>query len=166
MKLCILSDQQHCGEAKANNVESMNAEPLKKVNKNKKKLVKKLANSYDAFLASESLIKQIPRLLGPEEVKSTIKFQMKKVLCLYAAVGHDGLKSKIPRRVPERLPRTARDQRTKGQQPQTPGVTCAASTGPTALPRAKKSFPHTLRCIFFCIALRCIFFFIVWARPI
>jgi large subunit ribosomal protein L10Ae len=30
-----------------------------------KKLVKKLAKKYDAFLASESLIKQIPRLLGP-----------------------------------------------------------------------------------------------------
>lgn len=59
------------------------------------------AKKYDAFLASESLIKQIPRILGPglnkagkfpsllthnenlntkvDEVKSTIKFQMKKV---------------------------------------------------------------------------------------
>jgi large subunit ribosomal protein L10Ae len=27
--------------------------------------VKKLAKKYDAFLASETLIKQIPRLLGP-----------------------------------------------------------------------------------------------------
>ena len=35
-----------------------------KLNKNKK-LVKKLAKKYDAFLASESLIKQIPRILGP-----------------------------------------------------------------------------------------------------
>ena len=61
----------------------------------------KLAKKYDAFLASESLIKQIPRLLGPglnkagkfpsllthgdsiddkvNDLKSTIKFQMKKV---------------------------------------------------------------------------------------
>jgi len=59
------------------------------------------AKKYDAFLASDSIIKQIPRLLGPglnkagkfptmlthtdnmlvkiEEAKSTIKFQMKKV---------------------------------------------------------------------------------------
>ena len=59
------------------------------------------AKKYDAFLASDALIKQIPRLLGPglnkagkfpgllshtesmlqkiDEVKSTIKFQMKKV---------------------------------------------------------------------------------------
>ena len=31
-----------------------------------KKLVKKLAKKYDAFLASESLIKQIPGMLGPD----------------------------------------------------------------------------------------------------
>ena len=78
----------------------MSAEDLKKLNK-QKKLVKKLAKKYDAFLASESLIKQIPRLLGPglnkagkfptllthqddmmakiADLQSTIKFQMKKV---------------------------------------------------------------------------------------
>nr|CAG4646549.1 EOG090X0CZV [Macrothrix elegans] len=109
MQVCILGDQQHCDEAKANNIPSMDAEALKKLNKNKK-LVKNLAKKYDAFLASEALIKQIPRLLGPglnkagkfpapiahsesmvmkvEEVKATIKFQMKKVLCLSVAVGH------------------------------------------------------------------------------
>ncbi|KAH0501971.1 60S ribosomal protein L10a [Microtus ochrogaster] len=87
----------------------MDIEALKKLNKNKK-LVKKLAKKYYAFLASESLIKQIPRILGPglnkagkfpsllthnenmvakvDEVKSTIKFQMKKVLCLAVAVSH------------------------------------------------------------------------------
>jgi large subunit ribosomal protein L10Ae len=104
-----LGDQQHCDEAKANNIPCMDAEALKKLNKNKK-LVKKLAKKYDAFLASEALIKQIPRLLGPglnkagkfpslvthsdqlvtkvEEVKATIKFQMKKVLCLAVAIGN------------------------------------------------------------------------------
>ena len=63
-RVCILGDQQHCDEAAANNIPFMDAEALKKLNKNKK-LVKKLAKQYDAFLASESLIKQIPRLLGP-----------------------------------------------------------------------------------------------------
>jgi len=109
MQVCILGDQQHCDEAKALDVPYMDAEALKKLNKNKK-LVKKLAKKYDAFLASESLIKQIPRLLGPglnkagkfpgllahsesmtqkiDEVKATIKFQMKKVLCLSVGVGH------------------------------------------------------------------------------
>ena len=38
----------------------MTVDDLKKLNKNKK-LVKKLAQKYDAFLASEALIKQIPR---------------------------------------------------------------------------------------------------------
>ncbi|XP_045792415.1 60S ribosomal protein L10a-2-like [Trifolium pratense] len=45
-------------------LESMDVEALKKLNKNKK-LVKKLAKKYQAFLASEAVIKQIPRLLGP-----------------------------------------------------------------------------------------------------
>nr|ABZ04225.1 ribosomal protein rpl10a [Lineus viridis] len=109
LKICVLGDQQHCDEAKANELPNMDVEALKKLNKNKK-LVKKLAKKYDGFLASDSLIKQIPRILGPglnkagkfpsvlshneamvakiEESKATIKFQMKKVLCLSAAVGH------------------------------------------------------------------------------
>ena len=37
----------------------MDSKVLKKLNKSKKP-VKKLAKKYDAFLASESLIKQIP----------------------------------------------------------------------------------------------------------
>jgi large subunit ribosomal protein L10Ae len=109
----------------------MSADDLKKLNKNKK-LIKKLARKYDAFIASDSLLKQIPRLLGPglskgqllllirpcnigtsdanmfgaagkfptpishnedlsakiTEVKSTIKFQLKKVLCMGVAVGN------------------------------------------------------------------------------
>nr|AAW47632.1 ribosomal protein L10 [Pectinaria gouldii] len=108
-RVCILGDQRHIDEATALGVPSMSADDLKKLNKNKK-LVKKLAKKHDAFLASESLIKQIPRILGPglnkagkfptvlshgeamtgkiNEVKATIKFQMKKVLCLAVAVGN------------------------------------------------------------------------------
>ena len=101
--VCIFGDQQHCDEAKEKGLPHMSADDLKKLNK-QKKLVKKLAKKYDAFLASESLIKQIPRLLGPglnkagkfpsllthgdnidekiSDLKSTIKFQMKKVCLL------------------------------------------------------------------------------------
>ena len=90
----------------------MSVDDLKKLNKNKK-LIKKLARKYDAFVASEQLIKQIPRLLGPglskagkfptpvshgedlaqkvQDVKCTIKFQLKKVLCLGVAVGNVGM---------------------------------------------------------------------------
>ncbi|CAD2222277.1 large subunit ribosomal protein L10Ae [Angomonas deanei] len=87
----------------------MNQEELKKLNKNKK-LVKKMCAQYDAFLCSESLIKTVPRLVGPHmhrlgkfptvcshseslpekinELQSTVKFQLKKVLCLGTCVGH------------------------------------------------------------------------------
>merc|ERR1712045_682819 len=107
--VCIFGDQQHCDEAKEAGIPHMSADDLKKLNK-QKKLVKKLAKKYDAFLASESLIKQIPRLLGPGlnkagkfpallthgddidakiiDLQSTIKFQMKKVLCLSVAIGN------------------------------------------------------------------------------
>merc|ERR1711977_410252 len=107
--VCIFGDQQHCDEAKEKNYPFMSADDLKKLNKDKK-LVKKMGKRYDAFLASESLIKQIPRLLGPglnkagkfptmlthqddmvqkvNDIKATVKFQMKKVLCLAVAVGN------------------------------------------------------------------------------
>lgn len=72
------------------------------------------AKKYDAFLASDALIKQIPRLLGPglnkagkfpgllshqesmiqkiDEVKGTIKFQMKKVSSLFVFITQCKLK--------------------------------------------------------------------------
>ncbi|XP_021760876.1 60S ribosomal protein L10a-1-like [Chenopodium quinoa] len=93
----------------------MDVEALKKLNKNKK-LVKKLAKKYHAFLASEAVIKQIPRLLGPglnnagkfptlvthqeplenkvNEIKATVKFQLKKVLCMGVAVGNLSMEEK------------------------------------------------------------------------
>jgi large subunit ribosomal protein L10Ae len=64
MAICILGDQHDIDRAKHGGVDAMSAEDLKKLNKNKK-LIKKLARKYDAFVASDSLIKQIPRLLGP-----------------------------------------------------------------------------------------------------
>ena len=105
----LLGDAADIDRAKLIGLEFMSTEDLKKLNKNKK-LVKKLAKSQDAFIASEALIKQIPRLLGPglskagkfptpishsddiekkiNDVKSTIKFQLKKVLCMGVAVGN------------------------------------------------------------------------------
>ncbi|BGP22289.1 60S ribosomal protein L10A [Rhodotorula toruloides] len=109
MSICILADAADIDRAKLIELEYMSVDDLKKLNKNKK-LVKKLAKKYDAFLASEALIKQIPRLLGPglskagkfptpvshgedlgnkvTDVRSTLKFALKKVLCLGVAVGH------------------------------------------------------------------------------
>ncbi|CAO3587653.1 unnamed protein product [Absidia cylindrospora] len=109
LSVCVLGDAFHCNQAKAAGMEFQSVDDLKKLNKNKK-LIKKLAKKYDAFVASEALIKQIPRLLGPglhkvgkfplpvshseslvdkaNEIRATIKFQLKKVLCLGVAVGH------------------------------------------------------------------------------
>ncbi|KAF3780509.1 60S ribosomal protein L10a, partial [Nymphaea thermarum] len=64
MRVCMLGDAQHVEEAEKIGMDYMDVEGLKKMNKNKK-LVKKLAKKYHAFLASEAIIKQIPRLLGP-----------------------------------------------------------------------------------------------------
>lgn len=112
MKICVLGDARHCEQAKELGFPNMSVDDLKKLNKDKK-LVKKLAAKYDAFVASQSLIKQIPRLLGPglnragkfptvvganddletkvNEVKAQVKFQMKKVMCLSVAVGNVSL---------------------------------------------------------------------------
>jgi len=49
LKVCILGDASHCDEAKANDIPCMDAEALKKLNKNKK-LVKKLGESYQVIL--------------------------------------------------------------------------------------------------------------------
>jgi len=108
MNVCILGDAFHCEQAEKLGLPFMNIEDLKKLNKNKK-LVKKLAQKYEAFLASEALIKQIPRILGPglnkagkfpglitrsdnllekvKELRSTVKFQLKKEINLGCAVG-------------------------------------------------------------------------------
>uniref|UniRef100_A0A453RRK7 Ribosomal protein n=1 Tax=Aegilops tauschii subsp. strangulata TaxID=200361 RepID=A0A453RRK7_AEGTS len=128
MRVCMLGDAQHVDQAEKMGLDYMDVESLKKMNKNKK-LVKKLAKKYHAFLASEAIIKQIPRLLGPglnkagklsisyyifsnpimpmpagkfptlvshqesleakvNETKATVKFQLKKVLCMGVAVGN------------------------------------------------------------------------------
>ena len=109
LKVCVLGDDIHCEQAQQLGYPFMSVDDLKKLNKNKK-LVKKLASRYDSFLASQALIKQIPRLLGPglnragkfpsvvaptdnledkvNEAKAQVKFQMKKVLCLSVAVAN------------------------------------------------------------------------------
>lgn len=113
--VCIIGDQKHIDEAKKLGIPSLSQDDLKKLKKDKK-LVKKLANQYDAFLASATLIRMIPRLLGPglnkagkfpsvlganedinekiEATKSSIKFQLKskKALCMGVAVANVSMK--------------------------------------------------------------------------
>lgn len=113
MKVCIIGDLQHEDQAVKAKLPVTNMEALKKFNKNKK-LVKKFCEQYDAFLASESVIKTIPRVVGPHmnrlnkfpssialgddlvekanDLRATIKFQLKKVTCLGCCVGHINMK--------------------------------------------------------------------------
>jgi len=111
LKVCVIADLQHCYEAKAIGVDCLDVEALKKLNKDPK-LIRKLAKSYDVFLASESIIKLIPKLLGPGltnagkfltplthkesmrskiKILSTKKLLMKKMACLSVNVGHVGM---------------------------------------------------------------------------
>jgi len=109
MKVCVLGDAVHCEAAQKQDMPFKSVDDLKKLNKNKK-MVKKLARTFDAFMASQALIPQIPRLLGPglnkagkfptmithaddigdkaNDIRSTVKFQLKKVLCMGVAIGN------------------------------------------------------------------------------
>jgi len=113
----IIGDAKHINDAKAAGIpesQILSEDDLKKMKKDKK-LVKQLANSHHAFLASASLIRKIPRLLGPglnkagkfpavlgandnilekvESQKASVKFQLKskKALCLGVAVANVGM---------------------------------------------------------------------------
>ena len=109
MQICVIGDVAHCEQAEKLGLAFRTLDDLKKLNKNKK-MVKKLADSYDAFIASATLITQIPRVLGPglnkagkfptalaanedlaakvADIKTQVKFQLKKVLCMGVAIGH------------------------------------------------------------------------------
>merc|ERR1711959_377846 len=109
LSCCVLGDAFHIDQAKAAGIPCMDVEALKALNKDKKK-VKKLASKYSFFLASGTIMKQIPRLLGPtmhklgkfptliertddmadkiNGIKSTVKFQLKKVLTMGVACAH------------------------------------------------------------------------------
>lgn len=108
MTVCVLGDQIHCDAAAKIGLDHLSVEDMKALKKDKKK-VKELAAKYDAFLSSESVIRRIPRLLGPglnkagkfpslvreqddlaeklKEAKCTVKFQLKKVVCLSCPIG-------------------------------------------------------------------------------
>jgi len=109
--VAVIGDAKHIEDAKKNGIVAYSQDDLKKLKKDKK-LVKKLAKAHDAFLASATLIRMIPRLLGPglnkagkfpsalganddivEKVnaqKASIKFQLKskKALNLGVAVAN------------------------------------------------------------------------------
>lgn len=116
MKVILIADAAHIDKCKSIGVEYIEAEVLKKkidpADKKGKEL-KKWASKYRMIFISESLIKQLTKLGGPlltrwgkfpiviksnDDIKAkindsiaSVKFQMKKVLCLGAAIGNDSM---------------------------------------------------------------------------
>lgn len=114
LQVCVIADAAHVDKCKAAGIDCIDADTLKKkidpADKKGKEL-KKFAGKYKLFFISESLIKQLPKMGGPlltkwgkfptviqtgDDVKSkideglsSVKFQLKKVLCLGVAVAND-----------------------------------------------------------------------------
>lgn len=114
LKICIIADEKHKDEvAKFGvDVDVIDLDTLKKFNKDKK-LVKSWAKKYSLLLASDTVLKKVPVVVGPilnriqmfpqvvshneplagkvEDVRSSVKWQLKKVTCLNAAVGSQNM---------------------------------------------------------------------------
>ena len=109
IKICVIGDVIHTEEAKELGFDCINLDGLKKFNKDKK-VIKKWAKKYQLLLATDTLSRKIPRVLGPtltrigmypqvithsqplkdkvDDIRSSVKFQLKKVLCMSVAVGN------------------------------------------------------------------------------
>jgi large subunit ribosomal protein L10Ae len=113
LKVCVIADAAHIDKCKAANIECIDADTLKKkidpADKKGKEL-KKWSRKFKLLFISESLVRQLPKLGGPfltkwgkfptviqtaddvktkiEEGLQTVKFQLKKVLCLGVAVAN------------------------------------------------------------------------------
>jgi large subunit ribosomal protein L10Ae len=108
----VLANAAHIEEATTNGIPYIDVDGLKAFNKDKTK-IKKWAKKYDILLASDSVAKQVTKLLGNvlvkmnrfpvtlaegekitskiDELKNTVKFQSKKASCLGTAIGHVNL---------------------------------------------------------------------------
>lgn len=113
LRVCVLGNEIHCEAAQQLKIDFKNQNTLGEFKKDQK-VIKKWAKKYDAFIASSSLIKQLPKLLGPalsranknpstindgenllekiEALKSTVKYQMKKVPAISHSCGNITMK--------------------------------------------------------------------------
>ncbi|XP_075726482.1 large ribosomal subunit protein uL1 [Rhipicephalus microplus] len=108
-RVCVIGDPQHCDEAKAKKVDCIDMETVRLMRK-KSSIAKKIIKKFDGFLASTSVIKDVTNLVGPmmkrmgklplplahdddmyekiHEAKTTMTFNMRRVLWLAVCVGH------------------------------------------------------------------------------
>lgn len=116
IKVCVIADANHIDKCKEAGIDYIDAEALKKKvdpSDKKGKELKKWARKYKLLFISESLVKQLAKLGGPfltkwgrfpsviqntedirtkiDEGLSTVKFQLKKVLCLGVGIAHVGM---------------------------------------------------------------------------
>ena len=116
LKVCVIADAAQADKCKAAGIEFIDKEALRKrvdPNDKKGKELKKWSRKYTLLFVSETLIRELPKLGGPfltkwgkfptviqntddvktkvEEGMSSVKFQLKKVLCLGVAVGNCSL---------------------------------------------------------------------------
>merc|ERR1711990_8908 len=114
LKICMIADEKHKDEIIKNkvDVDVVDLDFLKKFNKDKKQ-IKGWAKKYSLLLASDTVLKKVPVVCGPilnriqmfpqvithndpllgkvEDVRSSVKWQLKKVTCLNAAVGRQDM---------------------------------------------------------------------------
>merc|ERR1711988_921186 len=112
LKICLIADAKHADEVAAAGVEIevTTLDNLKKFNKDKK-VIKKWAKQFSLLIATDNLVKKIPVVCGPtlnrigmfpqpvthaeplakkvEDIRSSVKWQLKKVVCLNVAAGHE-----------------------------------------------------------------------------
>jgi len=110
LRICVIGDAAHLEEAKKiEGIETKDLDGLKAFNKVKKD-IKKWAKKYHILLCTDTIVKQLTKLLGTilnkigrfpiaithneplarkiDEVKSSVRFQLKKVLCIGTAIGN------------------------------------------------------------------------------
>lgn len=112
LKICLIGDAKHLQIAKEQglNIDVIDFDGLKTFNKDKK-IIKKWAKKYSLLLATDTLVKKIPTVLGPilnrigmfpqvvthnedlrqkvDDCRASIKFQLKKVTCMNVAIGNE-----------------------------------------------------------------------------
>merc|ERR1711935_637811 len=66
LKICLIADEKHRAEAVAAKLDLsvITLDELKKFNKDKK-VVKKWAKQYDVLIASDTVLKKVPVVVGP-----------------------------------------------------------------------------------------------------